>query len=397
MNLQLWFVFFSLLNLVRAAFECPTDIGCGDCRKNLEQVYEINCATTSNGVIQVQIKPDDYVRLICRNYVNWTNFHLGHSRSMKNIKLLSFDECNLPKSNQLKFVIKQLLNEKIETLHFRSNVQVRTIIDRETFQGLGSLKKLTLTAIDLSDVAADIFQELPNLKMLNLQNTNLQNLPNNLFRSENLEAIELSTNQLVTLNYSSFVKLKNLRLLNVWNNKIVKIHENAFDDLVSLETLNLRRNKLENLPNNVFHRLANLKILRLSENNFKLNSLSSDLLRECKNLENFELMQNRRNMTTLPESFFANLTKLSFIKLRKIGLLSLHENLFWGAVNLKNISLERNYLTTLPRQIFKDNYELLTLDLNFNDLTFLPDDVFVNLKKLVKLDLSRNHLAVINE
>lgn len=392
----MWIVIFSLFTICRA-FECPEDVGCSRCDKLFDEIYEINCKTTSNGVVEVQIRPDYYVRLTCRNYANWTEFHLGNSRSINNVKLLSFDECNLPESNGFASMATRLLNDTIETLHFRSNMKYRSILTRESLQGLGSLTDLTLTEINLADVAADVFEDLPNLRILNLQNTYLKNLPNHFFRSMNLEAIELSTNDLVTLNPSAFGKLKRLRILSVWNNKLVKIDRNTFDGLASLEILNLRRNKLETLPSDLLNSLINLRVLRLSENNFKPNSLSGDLLKNCHNLETIELMQNRGNMTTLPHGFFANLTKLESVKLRKIGLRSLPENLFWGAVNLTDLNLERNYLTTLPSQFFKDTQDLLTLDLNFNDLTFLPDDVFLNLRKLVKLDLSRNHLTAIDE
>ncbi|XP_043273540.1 protein toll-like [Venturia canescens] len=381
------------------SFECPKGDGCSDCRFGYEEeVYTVNCATTSIGVVQVQILPESYIRLSCRNLANWAKFHLGSEHPVRGVKSLSFDSCNLPEANRLGSLTKQLLVDEIESLEFRSVNNLRWGITADTFRGLSTLEELALTAFDLSIIPENLFEHLPRLKMLNLQNSNLHYLPNKLFASSNgLEAIELSSNQLTQVNSTAFENLPHLRLLNLWNNKINDIAESTFDKLVALEAIGLQRNMLATLPRGIFSRARNLKTINLSQNNFTSDSLPADLLTNCDNLRILVLMDNRRNMTTLPERFCADLTNLSIVKLRKIGLTKLSGDIFHGATNLRTVSLERNYLLTLPVDIFRDNHQILNLDLSFNEIAFLPDRIFSNLRNTIKLDLSRNHIEAISE
>lgn len=141
--------------------------------------------------------------------------------------------------------------------------------------------------------------------------------------------------------------------------------------------------------------LKNLEVVRLRSNNFS--SLPASLFHATPKLRLIKLLDNKQNLTELPNGLFANLTALKSLTVTHIGLLKLLEDVFWGSPNLSNLTINQNYLMTLPRNIFQNANELYNLTLSSNGLTKLPDGLFKATKNLTFLDLSKNHLTSINE
>ncbi|KAK0080463.1 hypothetical protein PV325_013913 [Microctonus aethiopoides] len=377
-------------------FECPQGPGCSGCNIIPNGEYEIVCRTTpTNSAFLIKYRPHSYVSITCINTPNWQNFHLGETAKIQHIDAIYFKMCELPTDSQLSAVVEKLVTENINELDFRSYDNLSLTLSKNSLKNFHEVKKLTLSSNSLTNVTDDLLSDLPNLRILNLQENNLNKLPINFLNIPSLEAIELSNNKLEVIEPWVFDKLEQLKLLNLWSNKITEIKPQSFDKLTLLQSIDLQNNKLTKLPVNIFARLSNLRGINLSRNNFTANSFPDNLFRDNKNLRDVKFFENKQNLTTLPKNFFGNLTELTTVTMRRNGLIHLPEDLFWGAINLNYLNIERNYLITLPLQFFRDCTNLTTLDLSFNDIQYLPDGIFSSLRKLTSLDLSKNHLTSI--
>jgi Leucine-rich repeat (LRR) protein len=309
-------------------------------------------------------------------------------------KWIQFQMCDLP-STSLGKIARMLGAIDVEKLTFQSYKNLSFSLERHHLEGFENLKYLVLSSNNVSYVNEDLLTGLTKLTGLNLRENNLHLSSGFFNHTPGLQWLELGDNDLRSLKRGTFDNLKNLTLLNLWKNHLTELQPGVFDKLVSLQTLDLNANNLNILNEHVFAKLGKLKVVNLSRNNFT-HLLPSNLLRNNTKLQTVSLFDNKQNMTTLPDGFFANLTELKVLKLKKNGFIRLPEDLFWGSSSLTNISLDRNYLITLPALIFRDSKHLLELGLNFNSLERLPDNIFFNASRLNRLDLSKNRFTSIS-
>jgi|SRR3989338_938185 len=148
-----------------------------------------------------------------------------------------------------------------------------------------------------------IYERGNNLKILDLSNNNLQELPNEFSRLVNLEIAFFSNNEFDKFP-TVMSKCLNLRMIAFRHNKITSIAENSFPK--NLKWLILTDNMIEKLPDSI-GKCIKLKKLMLSGN--KLSDLP-DQLKFCTKLELLRISNN--NLTELP-SFLFSLPKLSWL------------------------------------------------------------------------------------
>ena len=84
--------------------------------------------------------------------------------------------------------------------------------------------------------------------------------------SSNLRTLDLSFNNLVTLEHHTFAKFPKLKILKLQSNKFDVLDPLAFNSLPKLKNLDLSSNAILDLPNDLFKTLKNLETLDLSHN-----------------------------------------------------------------------------------------------------------------------------------
>jgi Leucine-rich repeat (LRR) protein len=182
----------------------------------------------------------------------------------------------------------------------------------------GSLKHLEIRDTPITHLPEEI-GELINLQSLKLSNTNLTVLPNAIGKLSSLTQLHLSKNKLTSLPPTMI----NLRLLNhitLTNNPNFRSVQ-PLNGLPHLEILQTDSSPIENLPRN----LPQLVYLYMSDNNLT-------------NLVNIETLGNG---TTKEKSFYFNMNHITSIP---------YEIQF--VKNLVRLNLDDNKLETLPKSIF---------------------------------------------
>nr|AIO11807.1 variable lymphocyte receptor type A [Petromyzon marinus] len=100
-------------------------------------------------------------------------------------------------------------------------------------------------------------------------------------------------------------------------------------------------------------------------------------------------------LTTLSDTAFRGLTKLTWLNLRYNRLQEIPDRLFSTVTKLERLELDNNQIKSLPAGLFDQLVELKQLYLQFNQLKSLPPNVFDRLTKLTMLQLNTNQLQSI--
>ncbi|KAL4239434.1 hypothetical protein ACF0H5_000249 [Mactra antiquata] len=170
------------------------------------------------------------------------------------------------------------LPDTLGELHELEELYLGSVIgelERRNFQNGNWLVKLPMSVCFMS-----------NLRVLNVEENQLNELPNNFGDLISLEILELGQNMLHTLP-DSFGNLRSLRICTLSKNLINWLPSN-FGELSSLEDLRLDNNELAELPES-FCKLSSLKTLDLFSN--RLTEIPS-ALQHLKNLVRLDMECN---------------------------------------------------------------------------------------------------------
>ncbi len=145
----------------------------------------------------------------------------------------------------------------------------------------------------------------PTHTTLDLSDLHLSQIPPLWFCSH-LRRINLSYNDITTINQNAFSGLSSLETLDLSHNLISTITQNSFSGLSSLETLILSHNPLPTITQNVFSALTTLEKLVLS--NTYLSKISDSTFSGLTSLQVLDLGYNP--LSAIPQNAFSGLSSL---------------------------------------------------------------------------------------
>jgi hypothetical protein len=157
--------------------------------------------------------------------------------------------------NQIQFIkhAKRPI-EYLEVLNLSKNLITR--ISNETFSGLIRLRGLNLSQNEISTLEPFALSKMTNLEVLNVRSNKLKRLESNCFVGiKKLTSLDLSSNELSTIPDGLFSDMENLVKLNLERNNIAFIGITGFSGLTSLTHLDLTGNWLANIHPDVFEPL----------------------------------------------------------------------------------------------------------------------------------------------
>lgn len=254
----------------------------------------------------------------------------------------------------------------------------------ESIENLTSLIELNLNGNKFREVPETI-GKLTKLQKLNLEQNNIVKMPDSIGNLNNLQEFKLTSNKLELLP-ASIGNIISLEHLKLDDNQILELPD-SIGFLTNLNVLSLEKNKLEKLPESIGN-LKSLEILNLSYNAIKE---LPESIGNCKNLK--ILLLNVNGLTVLPDSI-GNLENLTNLNMNVNNLVELPISMK-NLKNLKSLDLHYNEIERLPDS-FGNITNLTNLDLSKNYLTQLPPSI-VNLKNLKSLNILKNDLLYCND
>lgn len=290
-------------------------------------------------------------------------------------------------------------SDLIQTLHFDKymlrnqpfrffeiNNTDSLVIPSKVFKDISfKFTELRINGADFIKVEPDAFEGLSSIKILSLKNNNIESLDDVVFNLPQLEELDLSLNNLASLNNETFHNFPDLKSLNLEFNELTYLNSFVFENLPKLETLRLNNNNLRNLPVNIF--FNNTKLRRIFLNTNYLTQLTDlglpaiDFL-DCS--RNFIRTIDMKELTTILkldlsgndinsiESLFFNMLSIKELVLESNGLRKIAKEAFYNLTSLETISLNNNLLEKLESNLFENNKNLTSIGMSENLFTAIP-------------------------
>uniref|UniRef100_A0A0K2T2M9 Tolllike receptor 6 [Tribolium castaneum] n=1 Tax=Lepeophtheirus salmonis TaxID=72036 RepID=A0A0K2T2M9_LEPSM len=281
----------------------------------------------------------------------------------------------------------------LQTLDLAQNSIIS--LSKKSFCNLAQLKLLNLSRNEIESTVTigshECINDLHNLETLDLSYNQIWYfMINNPFVSN----IIVKNNALATLEEDSLKNVVNLKLLDLSNNVIENLPLNFVSESYLLEEIILSNNSILYLPDEVFNNQSSLTTLDLSGN--RLQSISSKVFSGCgMRLKKLDLSYN--DLKGLSSNAFLELSALHTLNLNYNSLYKLPSLQSIGKT-LTNLYLSSNFLGSEMEDIgLIDDLESLShLTLNHNGIENIPPMFFLNSTHSINvLDLSHNNFSII--
>ncbi|XP_030612378.1 toll-like receptor 13 [Archocentrus centrarchus] len=346
-----------------------------------------------------------------------------------NLSTLINISCTIPtmttlqlRSNRLNFVgayffklcIKvtelDLANNRIKNIHddaFRSlqNLSILSLSHNRlplvpaATRNIPTLSELDLSTNNISTLDCQDFTNQTKLKKLYLYQNSISALQACLFKDlKRLQTLKLQTNQITKLNGAFKEYLPNLRHLYLNGNKLTAIYKEEFKGLYSLQKLQLHQNQIDTLDHLSFIGLTNLTNIQLQKNSISQDELNKGAFHTLISLKTLDLSENHityKENKTLSDPPFSNLSHLEELLItsqhRRLHYY-LPANFLQGLTNLLSFKAKNIRVRSLSKDTFVYTPQLQVLELSSNELKELSPDLFFPIPNLRSLYISRTSL-----
>ncbi|XP_026752440.2 LOW QUALITY PROTEIN: protein artichoke-like [Galleria mellonella] len=266
-----------------------------------------------------------------------------------------------------------------------------------------NLKSKSSDGIPLNKDSSILPTQIPksNIKSLEVTNCEMVSLPDEVYNLPKITQIQVSHNDLTTINLLNFAKNYNLLKINASNNVITELDDSHMStiDLVRngniISLIDLSHNLISEIPNNHFKNFDNLLHLNLSHNNInsfeiltfeglsklqtlylsnnKLKDIGHTLMRFSDLLD---LTLDNNEITVIIEPNFKVMSKLEKLNLSSNVIQDIEETAFQNLSDLQVLDLSNNKITFLSNIFFKNNNKLKTVYISYNAFTTIPSEIF---------------------
>lgn len=229
-----------------------------------------------------------------------------------------------------------------------------------------------------------------HLQWLDLSSNQIMDLDFDTFRNtRKLQYLNLARNALAEVPGEIFKFVSGLRVIDLSHNNLRSLAENIFFN-EGLESLNLANNQLTKIPVTSITNLAALSVCDIDLSNNHIGAIhSADLSNKFRSLNRLDLSNNR--LVRLEDAAFATLPHLMELNLGHNSELEVTGKAFIGLENcLLHLNLDNVSITAFPDLPLPFLRRLTIAD---NDLPFVPPELATNMTSLTSLDLSYNDLT----
>ena len=257
-------------------------------------------------------------------------------------------------------------------------------IRNNTFVSLDNLQELYMSRNRLTNIYVEnnAFDGLNELKLLMLEDNNLNSVPPAVYSLKSLENFSMKGNKLNFILANDFTELTKLKMVNLDNNRIIFVENGAFPS--SLQELNMAQNKFDFVDVEIFHSLAKLVLIKLSHN--RITALPKDIFSLNINLESVYLDNNF--LRFINSSHFRNCKLNGDIHLNHNQIAFIDENSFNHVTEIRNILLNNNELYQLPNDGMFQNIKVRDkIRVDNNRLTHIRSYTFSEIScRLFRID-----------
>jgi len=239
--------------------------------------YYVNCSRSGlNGI--PSIFPTHVRRLELRgNRITFFENDTFVSRGLVELEILKADFCNI---SQVEVGAFEGLTMLVRLSMWHNEISE---IIKGTFGKMSSLKYLILKRNRIEHLEVDVFSGLVKVKAIHLEENKLKYLhPDTFMGLPSLQSLHLSQNSRLQMpSDRHFINSHSLKRLDISGCNISSVSVVTFANVSALETLNLSYNNLTSLDVNILKALRNLSVLHLHGNPLHCDCQLQEVWRWC--------------------------------------------------------------------------------------------------------------------
>lgn len=261
-------------------------------------------------------------------------------------------------------------------------------IDARSFRSMRFLRRLYLSDNQISKVGRNAFSSMRRIGTIDLARNRLKTVEAKLFEDfQYCEIIDLAENEITIIKRGAFKDLF-LVAINISHNQISTLEESSFINTLNITTLDLSYNNISMIPEEAFPgKLSYMTELRLQYNNI------SDLSHIPFDFPGIKILNATYNrIEEIPKGTFSKLYELHTIDVSHNQIKTIGRGVFSQLFSLRQINLSHNSLETLIGSIFGSMPTLLSLDISHNRIGRIARAMFTNLVSLRELYLGNNEI-----
>lgn len=248
-----------------------------------------------------------------------------------------------------------------------------------------SIQRLVIKNNKLKTIDSSM-QFYSQLQFLDLSYNDMVTIPERSFAYHaKLLELHLNHNKIGQVTNKTFTGLTTITVLNLRGNLIAELEYRTFSPMVKLVELNLGQNRISHIDPHALDGLINLSILYLDDNT--LTTVPSELTFQA--LPGLaELYLGTNSFMTIPAGAFQDLKALTRLDLRGAGLHNISGDALKGLEGIRFLDLSDNRLEVVPSAALQRLARLEELSLGQNDFEVIATGAFVGLRELRQLEIT---------
>lgn len=266
-----------------------------------------------------------------------------------------------------------------------------SVIEPYAFASLLNLQELYLDLNDLTQIDASLLSGLSKLRLIKLDGNKLVEIMSNSFVSISIDKLDLSFQNIITIESGAINRCNKLAYIKLANNQIQKISPGFVADMQVIEKIDLSGNVIDKVDYDAFGKLDQLMTLGLNDN--YISSIERGAFVNLSNLRNLFLFGNL--LREINSEMFIGIEQLAKLDISQNKITTINANTFDNLPNLGSLYLQSNYITMIEPLAFAKLTLLTDLELGNNQLVEITPNMFSGLSCLFGLTLYNNKIVSI--
>uniref|UniRef100_A0A1I7YYU3 LRRCT domain-containing protein n=1 Tax=Steinernema glaseri TaxID=37863 RepID=A0A1I7YYU3_9BILA len=227
-----------------------------------------------------------------------------------------------------------------------------SFIPPEGFLGLENLQQLSLDKNRFTEIPSDALEILQTLEDLSMGVNAIKEIKENSLPLPKLKSLSLEVNEISAIAENAFEQIPELLYLYLSNNKFTKIDPSMFYYINNLKVLALSSNRISRIRRDDLQYIPSLVRLELAD--CFINNIEDGALQRIPKIQVIILTRNQ--LTRIHFSTFDTLSKLLSLDLRGNQINKVDDRAFAGLGHLRQLDLSENKIETLQKDTFKDSF-----------------------------------------